>query len=88
MVHLSDNPLDSSKILIGFDSGLIVLWNIKLKRADLRFNGTAETMSSISWLYDGKQFISSHNNGSLIIWNCKSDAKAAVLHPHSKLLIK
>lgn len=42
MVHLSDCPLDSSKILIGFESGLIVLWNIKIKRAELRFNGTAE----------------------------------------------
>lgn len=42
VVHLSDSPLDSSKILIGYDSGLIVLWNIKVKRAEHRFNGTAE----------------------------------------------
>lgn len=84
MVHLSDCPTDSSKVLIGYESGLICLWNIKIKRAEIRFNGTAEAMSSISWNYDGKQFISSHNNGSLIIWNCKSDAKAAnILHPHS-----
>ena len=42
VIHLSDHPLDSSKLLIGFDSGLIVLWNVKSKRAELRFYGTAE----------------------------------------------
>ena len=44
-------------------------------------------MSSISWFHDSKQFMSSHNNGSLIIWNCKNDAKPAnILIPHSKFL--
>lgn len=106
-MHLSDCPSDSSKILIGFDSGLIVLWNLKTKKAEYRFYGTTEvfflnlrkaffrfkalliffnkTMSSISWSFDSKQFMSSHNNGSLVIWNCKSDTKPAnVLIPHSK----
>ena len=83
VVHLSDHPMDNSKILIGFDSGLIVLWNLKLKKGELRFYGTAETMSSICWFYDAKQFMSSHNNGSLIIWNCKGDTKpASVIIPH------
>ena len=41
-------------------------------------------MSSISWFYDGKQFMSSHNNGSLICWNSKSDKPIEILHPHSK----
>ena len=42
VIHLSDQPMDSSKILIGFDSGLIVLWNLKTKRPDFRFYGTDE----------------------------------------------
>jgi syntaxin-binding protein 5 len=84
VVHLSEHPLDSSKILIGFDSGLIVLWNLKIKRAESHYYGTSEMMSSASWFYDGKQFMTSHNNGSLIVWNAKSgDTKAVqVLHPH------
>ncbi|CAF0873638.1 unnamed protein product [Brachionus calyciflorus] len=83
VIHLSEHPLDSSKLLIGYDSGLIVLWNLKAKRGEMRFYGTAESMSSISWFYDGKQFISSHNNGSLIIWNSKNDNKPInILHPH------
>jgi syntaxin-binding protein 5 len=44
VVHLSEQPLDSSKILIGFDSGLIVLWNLKLKRSEFRFYGTSEVI--------------------------------------------
>jgi hypothetical protein len=42
IVHLSDCPSDSSKILIGYDSGLIVLWNLKSKKAEYRFYGTTE----------------------------------------------
>ncbi len=83
VIHLSDHPLDTGKLLIGFDSGLIVLWNIKNRKSEYRFYGTSETMSSISWFYDGKQFMSSHNNGSLIVWNCRQDTKpVSILHPH------
>ena len=42
VVHLSDHPLEPSKILIGFDSGLIVLWNLKIKRPECHFYGTTE----------------------------------------------
>ena len=51
VVHLSDCPTDSSKILLGYESGLICLWNIKLKRADLRFNGTAEVNLPLKFFY-------------------------------------
>ena len=44
-------------------------------------------MSSISWLNDGKQFMSSHNNGSLIVWGAKGDTKPiSIIHPHSKFI--
>lgn len=86
VIHLSDHPLDNSKLMIGFDSGLIVLWNVRARKGEMRFYGTSETMSSISWFHDGKQFMSSHNNGSLIVWNCKPNTKpVTILHPHSKL---
>lgn len=45
IVHLSDHPHDSSKILIGYDSGLIVLWNLKLKKTEAHYYGTAEVLS-------------------------------------------
>jgi syntaxin-binding protein 5 len=83
VVHLSDHPLDPSKVLIGFDSGLIVLWNLKIKRAEFHYYGTSEAMSSIGWFYDAKQFMSAHNNGSLIVWSTKGETKPTnILHPH------
>jgi syntaxin-binding protein 5 len=83
VVHLSDHPLEPTKILIGFDSGLCVLWNLKIKRPEFHYYGTSEVMSSCGWFYDGKQFMSAHNNGSLIVWSTKGDTKPVnILHPH------
>lgn len=46
-------------------------------------------MSSVNWFYDGKQFLSSHNNGSLIIWNSKNESKPVnILYPHSKYICR
>jgi hypothetical protein len=42
VAHLSDHPADCSKLLIGFETGLIVLWNIKSKKAEARFVGPIE----------------------------------------------
>ena len=88
VVHLSDHPLDAAKLLIGFESGLVVLWNVRARRGEMRFYGTAETMSAVSWFGDGKQFMSSHNNGSLVVWSCKPNSKpVTILHPHSELAL-
>ena len=32
--HISVNPADNSKILIGFDTGLICLWDLSSKKGD------------------------------------------------------
>ena len=44
--------MDSGKLLIGYDSGLIVLWNIKLKRGEMRFYGTAEVSPPRALTFD------------------------------------
>ena len=31
--HLSTNPTDPGKILVGFDSGLLTLWDLQAKKA-------------------------------------------------------
>lgn len=38
VVHLSDCPIDPNKLLIGFESGLIVFWDLKNRSADCRFS--------------------------------------------------
>lgn len=85
IVHLSDNPLDPNKLLIGFDTGVVVLWDLRNRSVDSRFQCT-EYLTSISWHNDGKQFICSHTDGSLSTWNIRSSTKPqSVMYPHAKV---
>ncbi|XP_057339578.1 syntaxin-binding protein 5 isoform X8 [Microplitis mediator] len=84
VIHLSDNPLDLSKILIGYESGQISLWDLKLKAAEWRCQ-TDEPLRSISWHHEGKQFMCSHTDGSLSTWFVKQAKPINVTHPHAKL---
>ncbi|OQV18337.1 Syntaxin-binding protein 5 [Hypsibius exemplaris] len=82
VIHLSVCPLDSAKLLIGFDSGLITLWDLKTKTADQRFQAT-DNLSYVSWHFDGKQFVSSHSDASLAVWNVRVPGKpTSVSTPH------
>ncbi|XP_043490591.1 syntaxin-binding protein 5 isoform X5 [Polistes fuscatus] len=83
VVHLSDNPLDLSKMLIGYESGQIVLWDLKTKSADYRCHSD-EPLKSITWHHEGKQFMSSHNDGSLLTWTVRQLKPTNVTHPHAK----
>ncbi|XP_050523828.1 syntaxin-binding protein 5 isoform X2 [Daktulosphaira vitifoliae] len=84
IVHLSDNPADSSKLLIGFESGLMVLWDLKTKKPECRWQWS-DSLKSIDWHFEGKQFTCSHNDGSLTTWNVKPSSKPAnIIYPHAK----
>ncbi|XP_044143314.1 syntaxin-binding protein 5-like isoform X1 [Bufo gargarizans] len=84
VVHLSDTPRDEGKLLIGYESGTIVLWDLRCKRADLRFYYD-EAIHSIGWHHEGRQFMCSHSDGSLTVWNLKNPAKPfQVTIPHGK----
>ncbi|KAH9491383.1 Syntaxin-binding protein 5-like, partial [Bulinus truncatus] len=85
VVHLSDNPVDSNKLLIGFESGAIVFWDLRTKSAEYRYN-SQEALRSISWHNEGKQFMCSHTDGSLSTWNVKSPQRpVSVTSPHAKM---
>ncbi|XP_035715730.1 syntaxin-binding protein 5 isoform X5 [Folsomia candida] len=84
VIFLGDNPTDSTKLLIGFDSGQLVLWDLKLKVAEIRYQ-SQEPLRSVSWHSDGKQFMTSHSDGSIATWNLKVPNKpVAVTFPHSR----
>ncbi|XP_023287621.1 syntaxin-binding protein 5 isoform X2 [Orussus abietinus] len=83
VVHLSDNPLDLSKMLIGYETGQIVFWDLKTKQADYRCQSD-EPLRSISWHHDGKQFMCSHTDGSLSTWTLRNTKPINVTHPHAK----
>uniref|UniRef100_A0AAY5EG76 Syntaxin-binding protein 5-like n=1 Tax=Electrophorus electricus TaxID=8005 RepID=A0AAY5EG76_ELEEL len=84
IVHLSDSPKDEGKLLIGFESGTIVMWDLRSKRADFRIYYD-EAIHSVSWHHEGRQFMCSHSDGSLSMWNLRNTAKPfQVTFPHGK----
>ncbi|NP_001038602.1 syntaxin-binding protein 5-like [Danio rerio] len=84
VVHLSDSPKDEGKLLIGFESGTIVMWDLRAKRADFRIYYD-EAIHSVSWHHEGRQFMCSHSDGSLSMWNMRNTAKPfQVTFPHGK----
>uniref|UniRef100_A0A8C5WI82 Syntaxin-binding protein 5-like n=1 Tax=Leptobrachium leishanense TaxID=445787 RepID=A0A8C5WI82_9ANUR len=84
VVHISDNPMDEGKLLIGYESGIVVLWDLKSKKADYRYTYD-EAIHSVAWHHEGKLFICSHSDGTLTIWNVRSPTKPIqTIVPHGK----
>ncbi|XP_049612591.1 syntaxin-binding protein 5a isoform X2 [Syngnathus scovelli] len=84
VVHISDNPMDESKLIIGFESGIVVLWDLKSKKADYRYTYD-EAIHSVAWHHEGKQFVCSHSDGTLTIWNVRGQGKPIqTITPHGK----
>ncbi|XP_066542302.1 syntaxin-binding protein 5-like isoform X3 [Hoplias malabaricus] len=84
VVHLSDSPKDEGKLLVGFESGTIVMWDLRSKRADFRIYYD-EAIHSVSWHHEGRQFMCSHSDGSLTMWNLRNTAKPfQITFPHGK----
>ncbi|XP_064933636.1 syntaxin-binding protein 5-like isoform X11 [Columba livia] len=85
VVHLSDSPRDEGKLLIGYENGTVVLWDLRSKRADLRAYYD-EAIHSVAWHHEGKQFMCSHSDGSLTLWNLKSPNRPfQTTIPHGKI---
>uniref|UniRef100_A0A8D1DZP1 Lethal giant larvae homologue 2 domain-containing protein n=1 Tax=Sus scrofa TaxID=9823 RepID=A0A8D1DZP1_PIG len=84
VVHLSDSPRDEGKLLIGYENGTVVFWDLKSKRAELRVYYD-EAIHSIDWHHEGRQFMCSHSDGSLTLWNLKSPSRPfQTTIPHGK----
>uniref|UniRef100_A0A674MQX1 Syntaxin-binding protein 5-like n=1 Tax=Takifugu rubripes TaxID=31033 RepID=A0A674MQX1_TAKRU len=85
VVHLSDSPKDEGKLLIGFESGTIVQWDLRAKKADFRIYYD-EAIHSVGWHHEGKQFMCSHSDGSLTMWNLRNTTKPIqITFPHGKI---
>ncbi|KAI8116093.1 Syntaxin-binding protein 5 [Lucilia cuprina] len=84
VIALCDNPLDANKLLIAFECGLLVLWDLKGKFAEMRWQ-SAEPVKSIAWHYEGKYFVSSHKDGSICSWPTRPTPKPqSLVFPHAK----
>lgn len=84
IIHISECPQGTNKLLIGYESGCIVLWDLKSRNAEGRYYHT-ENLLWLAWHYEGKQFVAAHGDGSLITWQTRSNARPInILHPHAK----
>lgn len=86
VVHLSDCPVEPGKLLIGYESGQLVLWDFKGRTAEVRYH-SAEPLRSVSWHHEGKQFMCCHTDGSLTTWTLKQNSNRPTSHvfPHGLL---
>ncbi|KAG9336245.1 hypothetical protein JZ751_002592 [Albula glossodonta] len=72
------------QLMIGFESGFVVLWDLKSKKADYRYSYD-EAIHSLAWHHEGKQFICSHSDGTLTMWNVRSPTRPSqIITPHGK----
>ncbi|XP_076372767.1 syntaxin-binding protein 5-like isoform X6 [Tachypleus tridentatus] len=88
VIHLSDNPVDANKLLVGYETGAVVLWDLRNRAAEMRLQNT-EPLKSVSWHHDGKQFMCSHTDGSISTWNLRTPLKpTTIMHPHAQATSK
>ncbi|XP_064594981.1 lethal(2) giant larvae protein homolog 1-like isoform X2 [Liolophura sinensis] len=62
------HPTNPDKFLIGYNRGLIVLWDNKESNADKTYNATQQ-LESLTWHRNGTEFVSSHADGSYLVWS-------------------
>lgn len=83
IVGLCENPCDENRLLIAYETGLLVIWDLKTKLAERRFYSECG-VRSVSWDHEGKQFMCCHSNGSLSVWNYRNIKPQDVYFPHSR----
>lgn len=59
---VTEQPNQPNNILIGYNRGLIVLWNRTENIADKTFV-SSQQLEALCWNDDGETFTSSHNDG-------------------------
>ncbi|MFH4977223.1 hypothetical protein AB6A40_003932 [Gnathostoma spinigerum] len=69
--NIAVNCCDSSKLLIVFNASVIVYYDTQTNQA-LRNWKLLSNITSVAWHFDGVQFICSHSDGQLDMWNINS----------------
>ncbi|XP_048485316.1 syntaxin-binding protein 5 isoform X5 [Plutella xylostella] len=86
VVEICDNPLDASKLLIAFESGLVVIWDLRARAAEWRGClglGPGDGIRAAAWQHDGK-FMTAHVDGALATWTTRAPRPCQLTYPHAK----
>ena len=66
-------PTDPNKLLIGYELGLIALWDLENTLPTRNYPGTMTEqltpVEALAWHPGGRKFMSSHSNGIIMSWN-------------------
>nr|XP_045599883.1 lethal(2) giant larvae protein homolog 1-like isoform X2 [Procambarus clarkii] len=71
---IAEHPTDPIKILIGYQRGLIVLWDKKNLCADQTYV-CSQQLECVCWHADTAHFTTSHNDGSYMVWSATDSAQ-------------
>ncbi|XP_076824727.1 syntaxin-binding protein 5-like isoform X2 [Clavelina lepadiformis] len=84
VVSIRENPVDQNKVLIAFELGIAVLWDLKSRSPEHRYY-CKSNIHDVVWHFEGKQFMCSHKDGSLTLWNVRNSSKPVQIQfPHAK----
>ncbi|CAF3572963.1 unnamed protein product [Rotaria sordida] len=95
VVDLCQNPDDPTRLYIGFSThlsspnnvpvGHVICWNLQQKTSENVYT-LQQGLTSISWHYEGRQFMCSHCDGSLSVWNLRTiDKPVSINYPHTRI---
>ncbi|KAG8174350.1 hypothetical protein JTE90_005791, partial [Oedothorax gibbosus] len=71
---IAEHPLNPDKIIIGYNRGLMVLWDNKTLNSENTYVGSQQ-LESLSWHRSGTKFMSSHNDGTYVVWSSTDSSK-------------
>ncbi|GFR33149.1 lethal(2) giant larvae protein homolog 1 [Trichonephila clavata] len=71
---IAEHPLNPDKIVIGYNRGLMVLWDNKTLNSENTYV-VSQQLESLSWHRSGTKFISSHNDGAYVVWSSTDSSK-------------
>ncbi|PKU37069.1 hypothetical protein llap_12634 [Limosa lapponica baueri] len=71
---IQEHPHDSSRLLIGYSRGLVVLWEQSTRTVQHLFLGNQQ-LESLAWEQSGKSIVSSHSDGGYMVWAVSSTSQ-------------
>ncbi|KAK4337043.1 hypothetical protein RND71_043391 [Anisodus tanguticus] len=69
-----EHPTNSDLILIGYNRGQLVLWNLTTSNCEKVFVSD-QLLEHACWSSNGDEFMSSHHDGSYIIWSTNDNVE-------------
>jgi len=73
---IQQQPGGKENILIGYQRGILIIWDQESRTTKAFFNSTQQ-LQSASWVNNGFSFLSSHNDGSYITWRDISSSQTS-----------